>query len=320
MPRPGTCDFENISRGIIQLKHDSSTIYLLTLLPYPQPISQDRDTNSLQPTWNRGADTLPAAELAVQHVNQDPSMLQGYRVDLVNADGGCDITTRTLTSFFKHVFKSGSTHSRGKQIAGIIGPSCSESTITVSSITGRATAEGLALPNVHIASSAELEDRERYPYTFGVLGSTFQIVEAVFTLIRHNQWSKVAVLYDDSRASFYASRRLRERIHREYREFIVFHSAVYDTYFPLDSLKKSEAKIVAVMSTLTFAQKILCIAYHEEMTFPDYQWIVVGHSHGEFTESNTTLYYDGRHYMCNWTKTTPALEKTVFIHLSLIHI
>ena len=128
--RLGTCDFENISTS--QLKpHNSSTIYLLTLLPYPQ----DRDTNSLQPAWNRGADILPAAELAVQHVNQDPSMLQGYRVDLVNADGGCDIATRTLTSFFKHVFKSGSTHSRGKQIAGIIGPSCSESTITVSSIT-----------------------------------------------------------------------------------------------------------------------------------------------------------------------------------------
>ena len=85
-------------------------------------------------------------------------------------------------------------------------------------------------------------------------------------------------------------------------------------------MKKSEAKIVAVMSTLAFAQKILCIAYHEKMTFPDYQWIVVGHSHGEFTESNTTLYYDGRHYMCNWTKTTPALEKTVFIHFGLLEV
>ena len=133
----------------------------------------------------------------------------------------------------------------------------------------------MALPNVHIASSAELEDRDKYPYSFGIVGSTFQLVDALFSLIRYNRWDKVTLLYDDSRASYYATKKLREKFLNQ--PFIVFYSTVYDTFFPLDSLKDSEAKIISITTTLVFAQKIMCIAKYKGMHFPNYQWIIVGH-------------------------------------------
>ena len=296
--------------------NDSNIIYLLTMLPYPQPEGRDKPS-SFQPAWDEGPAVLPAAELAIDDVNQDPNMLPGYTVKLINIDGGCNVTTRTVINFMKHVVNERVSRDEAvKHIVGIIGPTCSESVITVSSIIGRG--KQLALPNVHIASSDELEDRDKYPYSFGVVGSTFQLVDALFSLIRYNGWDKVALLYDDSRASYYATKRLREKFLNE--SFIVFFSAVYDTFFPLDSLKESEAKIIAITTTLVFAQKIMCIAKDKGMHFPNYQWIIVGHSHEEFLQS-TKFRYNGQLYECNWSDPNSGgnvLEKQLFIHFRLV--
>ena len=292
--------------GTFSLVNETNVLYLLTLLPYPKPNLYER---SFQPAWDGGPDILPAAELAVEHVNQDPHTLKGYNLKLINADGGCNVTIRAVTSFIEHVFKTGSDKT---PLAGIIGPTCSESAIAISSITGRG---GLALPNVHFASSAELGNRDRYPYTFGVVGSTFQIVEALFSFVRQTQLDQVAVLYDDSRAFLYT---IKQELSNN-GEFIVFLSAVYDTYFPLLSLRQSGAKFVTILSEITLARKILCIAYHEGMFAAKYQWIIVSYTYTEFREGNTSFHYDGRLYECNWAGTKDnntlnlVLSHTLFI-------
>lgn len=308
--------------GTLNLENETTSIYLLTLLPYPQPnYSQDR--KSFQPAWDGGPGILPAAELAVEHVNQDPYTLKGYNLRLINADGGCNVTIRAVTSFIKHVLNTGSNNNK-IPLAGIIGPTCSESTIVISSIIGRG---GLALPNVHIASSAELENRDRYPYTFGVVGSTFQIVKALFSFVRHNDLKQMAVLYDGSRAFLYTNRKLRATIKQELssnnRGFFIFLSAVYDTQFPILSLKQSGAKFVIIMSEITLVRKILCIAYHEGMLASKYQWIIVSYSYTEFREGNTNFHYNGRLYECNWADSKGnntldlMLSRTLFIFFSL---
>ena len=310
----GVCHFSEIDDSTSE--NDSTTIYLLTLLPYPQP--DERNKASFQPAWDGGPAVLPAAQLAVNHVNQDPTMLPGYKVKLVNADDGCNVTTRAVINFMKHVVDDRVSRDKtiNKPIVGVIGPTCSESTIAISSIIGRG---GLALPNVHIASSAELEDRDKYPYSFGVVGSTFELVDALISLIRFNGWNKVAILYDDSRALSYTNKRLREIIASQ--PFIVFHSAVYDTFYPLDSVMKSEAKIIVITTTIAFAQKIMCIAKDMGMHFPNYQWIIVGHSYEEFLQSRSTNFrYHKRLYECNWTNPYDggiALEQQLFIHFRL---
>ena len=323
------CKFDNSSQNISTNSNEDSschTIYLLTLLPPPAAqCSSTENNNSLPPVLvrNMGPSLLPAAQLAVDHVNQDPFILPGYKVKLINAAGDCNMTTTALVSFIKHVFYG---KDKGRLISGIIGPTCSESTITISSIVGRG---GLVLPNVHFASSAELQDRDKYPYTFGVVGSTFQIVDALVSLIRYNRWNRVAILYDDSRASdaLYANQRLREGIQSENsnsRVFITFHWPISDTLFPLESLMNSKAKIAVIMSSLALAQKLMCIACHEGMIFPDHQWIIAQYSYSEFTEhTNTTFYYRGKLYECFWNKQndiTIALNHVVFVHFRLTEV
>ena len=289
----------------------NNIIYLLSLLS-PPPFNIG-SCDPLQPAGDRGAGVLPAAELAIQHVNEDPNTLIGYKVKLINADGGHKVTSQALISFFKHVFYD---TKRSGPVAGVLGPTCLKSVIAISSITGRA---GLALPNVHIASSAELENRDKYPYTFGVVGSTTQIVKAFFSVIQHNNWTKIAILYDDS---FHKNQWFRQRIKsKPPNKYVVFNSAIYNTFFPLESLRKSGANIIAVLTTLTLAHKFLCIGYHKRIAFPEYQWIIVGHRYSEFLEENTRFSYNGGHYECNWDTDemkNSALDFTLFIHFRLV--
>ena len=70
------------------INNTSRIIRLLTILPYPV---HPNDSVSLRPYWDGGLAVLPAAQLAVEHVNQDTNTLPGYRVELLNVDGGCNI-------------------------------------------------------------------------------------------------------------------------------------------------------------------------------------------------------------------------------------
>ena len=301
--QPGSYKVEQNSSSSLE-DADCHFIYLLTLLPKIRPKTFDERSEPELLSM--------AAELAVQHINEDQNTLPaGYRVKLIHADSGCDKAIIPVISFIENVYNR---YSRERPIAGVIGPACSESAITISSIANRA---GLSLPIVHIASSAELEDREKYPHTFGILGSTFQLVEALFSFMRHNRVDKIAVLYEDSREFLCANCRLRKLINSELSSnggIIVFHSAIYDTFFPIQALQKSEAYIFVVISALPLAQKMICIAFSEGISF--YQWVVVSHSYYEFKQGRASFIYHGTLHECNFDAVNPSLDNVLFVYFS----
>ena len=308
----GTCRYSYELDPGIREEHNATVVYLLSLLPYPQPVGKGNGS-FFQPAWDGGPGVLPAAELAVQHVNENPDILPGVTVKLINAESGCNETNRALASFIQHIY-----YRPWEPIAGVIGPACSESAIAISSIASRA---GLPLPIVHIASSAELEDRDKYPLTFGVVGSSLQIVEALFSFIHHNKWTEVALLYDDSKAASLASRQVVDLFASKLAindGFILFDSTIYDTFFPFDALQNSNAKIIAVTTDLDLAKKIMCIANDRGMIFPNYQWIIVGYNYNEFVTGTTIFLYNGKLYDCNWTDSRQA-ENALLDHLLFIH-
>ena len=263
------------------------TVRLLTILPYPS----HNNSSSLQPSWDEGPAVLLAAELAVKHINQDRFTLPGYKVELLNSDGGCNIFSRALNSFTRSVL-------HGPPIAGIIGPGCSRSTIAVSSLTGR---KEVALPNVHLGTSPFLENRSKYGNAFGIVSSSFSLAEAAVSLIEHNSWEDVAILYD-SNSYVHLNDRLRELINRELeKNRIVFYSVVYDTYYPHDALKQNSAKVIITLTSLPHTLKLLCIAYTRGMVFPRYQWVIIGVSFDQLSSEGKEIVfqYNGVWYTCD---------------------
>ena len=264
-------------------------IRFLTILPYP---IHPNDSVSLRPYWDGGLAVLPAAQLAVEHVNQDPNTLPGYRVELIDIDGGCNIFSKALMNFAKYVFY-------GSPIAGIIGPGCTPSSLAISSILDR---EETALPNIHLATSPLLGDRSRYGNTYGIRGPSLTLVKTAITLLEHNKWDKVAALFD---SDIYAhlSQNLRKVItHELEKNRVVFYSVVYDKYLPVDSLVKNSARVITLFTpSPPLALKLLCIAHSKGMVFPYYQWVIVGLHFDELLESlkDTAFCYDAALYNCS---------------------
>jgi gamma-aminobutyric acid type B receptor len=277
---------------------------LLTILPYPV---DPNDSVSLRPYWDGGLAVLPAAQLAVEHVNQDPNTLPGYRVELLNIDGGCNVFSRALTNFVEQIHC-------GTPIAGVIGPGCSDSSLAISSILGRPE---ISLPNIHLATSSLLQNRTRYPNSHGILSSSFTIINATFSLIRYNGWQKVAIFYD-STVFVHLSPQLRKVINQELQtNNIVFYSLVSDTYFPFEALIKSSARVIVTWTSLAHAQKLLCIAHDRGMVFPHYQWVISGFDIREFLAMASEIVFNYSEKLYNCSSKLMILKNNLILSYTL---
>ena len=263
----------------------TKTLFFLTILPYPDP------TATIQPFWDAGPDLLPAAELAVDLINNRTDLLEGYQLELIHDDGGCDIVAKTVISFVRQILVQQSQ----QPIVGVIGGGCSDSSLTLSSLFAR---EAVSLINMHLGSSPLLGSRTLYPNTFGAAGSSHVIVDSIFTLMNSNNWQQIAVLYDESATVFRSVfLQLKKNIERAVPGGeITFSSAVYTTDFPLPALRESFSRVIVVATPAVMAHKIMCLAYHEGMLFPAFQWILVFWV--DFT-ATTDFKYEGRRYNCS---------------------
>ena len=129
--------------GSCQLKVDNQdlfkpTLYLLSMLPYPDARPR------FQPSYE-GPTLILAEQLAVEQANRREDILEGYNVELIKADSGCNINSKALLAFVSNVLHS------GKNVTGIVGPGCSTSAMTVSPLNGQ---DSISLVNVHIAGGA----------------------------------------------------------------------------------------------------------------------------------------------------------------------
>ena len=262
------------------------TLYFLTIQSYPDPNA------TIQPSWDGGIDIIPAAELAVELINNNSGMLPNYRLELINADGGCNILTKTVISFVDNVF----VQQEKQPIVGIIGGSCSASSLILSPLTGR---EEVALINMHYGGSPALGNRELYPYAFGTLGSSQVLVDALFALMRKNDWKRIAILYDESRIFFSdAFNRLRSTLAAEIPGGeIVFSSPVFDSTLPIDDIRRQRVRLVLVFTGPEYARRVMCLAYHENALFPVYQWFLFSGEFSEF-EEDVDFIYNGTRINC----------------------
>ena len=285
-----------------------STLYLLSLLPYPD----SRPT--LQPSWDEGPTLVLAAQLAVELINNRSDILTDYNIELIAGDSGCDAATKTITAFVNHVLHS------GKQIVGIVGPGCSASALTLSPLNAR---DPLSLVNVHIAGSLNLFNRTKYPNSFGTLDSTQVFVKTSLALMEKNNWTRVAAFYDESRPFYYSTLlTIQDKIapinvnSNKNSSVLLFASAVYSSHVPFDALKQEKMRIIFLLVGPDLLGKILCLAYQKGMMYPDYQWIVVSRTLEEATPA-VNFSYAGKLYSCTREELYTTLHGSLIMHYRL---
>ena len=280
----------------VRCQHNKTrNIYLLTVLPYPNPIPD------LHPSWSGGDDVRPALELAEDQINRNSSLLPNHTLHLVHVDGGCQRVTTLVVSFMEKAFQK-------ERVTGIVGPGCSISTFFLGSLTNETK---LSLVNVHGGGSPTLADRTLYPYMLGTLGSTDNYVEALLYLMREAAWEKVAVLYDDSRVYFTNTKRLLVNM-----TSVSFLFPVSNISIPLRAIQDQGLRVTFVLCPLYLARQILCLAYNKSMIYGNYQWVFMDRIFDEMIQP-IEFVYDRVPYNCSMDNMKDVLKNALLMSYKL---
>ncbi len=240
------------------------TLYFLSMLPYPDP------RPSFQALFQDGPDILPAAYLAIDEINNRTDILNDYQIELIEADGGCDVETKPLETFVANVFHS------GKQVVGIIGPGCSDSAVAVSALCGRSE---IALVTVHIANSPLLANRTLFPYAFATADTSLVVVESIIELMRYNDWRRVSLIYDVSTLEFIP---LAESLIEKTSRLQGYSIAISVPFLkvndiPVTDIENSFVRIIILMANSNDSIcEMLCLAHQRQLVYPAYQWVITG--------------------------------------------
>ena len=283
------------------------TFKLLVSLPFPQ------SAQLFNPSWNEGERILPAMYLAEDQINSRTDLLPCHQLELMVVDGGCDIASTTAVGT-----ATGLLDKDKGPVIGMVGPGCSASTLQTGYIINQ---QDIDLVHIHGGASKFLANRSKFNNSLGILGSTQSFSELAAWLVKGNEWHHIAILFESGRAYYTTIKDdfVRALNNDEYNVTVLFESTVYSTFYPLDGVRDSLSRIVVLSTALYHTQRVLCLAYHNKMFFPAYQWIIISHRLHEIeTTSNISLTYRGRTYTCSPAMlVNNTLEAAFFVYHQL---
>ena len=283
------------------------TLRLLVLLPHYKE-TESFQVEECTPWQYSGHDNiiLSVLNLAVEQINNRSDFLPRHKLELVHKEVGCEITTSTLVGLTSGLFPS---NPERRGVVGVIGPTCSLSALQASAITNRPEVQMVLL---HSSSSSLLTNREKYPLSLGILGSTASIINLLVALMQKSGWLNIAILYDPS--DFYYRSLVREFLAALDEDVnIKFLSSVTSNFYPLDEVKIIGTRIVFVFTHPGHSYRIMCLAYNTNLVYPRYQWIFVNNRLGDFLNAGTDFTYRGRYYTCSNEEMVSSILKEALL-------
>jgi gamma-aminobutyric acid type B receptor len=251
-------------------------LQLLVMLPFPNPIP------GFNPSWTEAPNILPALYLAADQINNRSDILPCLQLELLVVDGGCDIAATTAYSAAVGLIGN---DGRMARVVGVVGPGCSSSTLQTAHTLNQPDIE---LIHIHDAGTPLLSDRDKYTNSLGILGSTQSFVDLSLALMWKSDWRNIAILFESNRVYF---RSTKEAFVASLNSDVnlLFSSPVYTTFYPLDGIRSSLARIVFIFTETSHSLRIMCLAYHMGMVYPAYQWVFISHRLTDFIGENTNL-------------------------------
>ena len=264
-------------------KRNDSTIYLGLMFSYPDPLGRKTTV------FDDGHNMAPAAYLAVEQISNRSDLLTEYQVKLLPLDGGCTVTERTVICI-------NSLACSCEPIIGIVGPSCGTSAELVGKFTNR---DQFSMVTIHNGEQNILGNRMIFPFAFGILGSNLITTQAFTDLIVWNNWTRVILLYSQDATDYVELiTGITQNIKNASGFDVAFISPIeFDNHLiPLREAKKSLARVIFLLSSAEATLHTLCLAFHEGMIFPNYQWVFNQRFESDFVE--TSFSYRGKQYFC----------------------
>ena len=233
---------------------------------FPDPKASQDDN-----LWPDGYWCIPAAQLALDHINND-TVLEGYRLELQQTISGCD-RDRAVIQYVENVVLQ----PEERPIA-ILGPGCSASTLPVASLASRNTSRIVQIS--YGATSPSLSNIQAFPYFFRTVMPNSALSRTMVSLLQHLNWANIATLYEDNNILRSTALNLHRRVSKFIEGGRVLHSSLVSgdsLEFDLQQIRQSNARIVFAFVWDTTAREILCRAIRLNMIYPRYVWVFPEH-------------------------------------------
>ena len=275
---------------------------LLSLLPYPISEGSGRDT--VQPVWGEGPAVFLAAKMAVKIINNRSDILQGYRLELLQGDSGCNIVSKASTALVKNLFYNGT------QVLGIIGPGCSTAALVTSKIIS-INHRGISIPTIHLGGSPLfVTEREMFPLSFSMLDVPHTSANAILALMQKNGWSSITILYDESHL-YYSTIVEHFQQTRIKGLTIPIASVLYRGHIPFSQIRDSENRIILVLVGQNMLSQVLCITLRNGYVHPTYQLVFMNRRLSDLRAVNAV--YDRHRITCNLHEIVESAEQSIFL-------
>ena len=286
-------------QGQVDKQDDRVPLYLLNILPFPD--------DSPGSGWDRADELIPAAQLAVDQINNASGILPGYKLQVVSVDAeACGITTisKGLVNTYANFFDP----KKPLNVVGFTGLFCSTVTEFITSVFGIPEMTYLQLAG---STTPQHRDSDAFPWLVHTVSSSIALNNAVLAILRESKWRRISTVYDSSTLAHKTTKSDLERQAMNATEFNVTRSIQidpFDNVFP--TIINSQSRIVYVSALNSGCAEILCEAYHRDAIYPGYVYILLDRSiPGLISEANITN--------CSPSQIMKALEGVFFLRFGL---
>ena len=76
-------------------------------------------------------------------------------------------------------------------------------------------------------------------------------------------------------------------------------STVDSNFYPLNEVWNSKARIVFVFTSAVLSRRIICLAYHLKLVYPDYQFVLTNPTFDDFVGQDIAIMYNHEVYRCS---------------------
>ena len=249
-----------------------SVLHLLNVEPYPV-------NDKLAVVWDKGLELIPAGHLAAEQINKRSDILPGYELKLIDVDSeacGLNVISKGVANTVRVLVDT-----RNQMcIVGVVGLFCSPVTKAISPIVSHPKLGGYIQI---VASTSPLLHAESN--LFHIIRSSSVFSEATLALMKAFGWQRISSVHN-SRLYFRSTAdNFVERILSNNSEYkLITHVLLSDSTILLDApatinnLNTNTARISFWSVSYIQATFLLCEAYHKNLIWPGYIYIIQEHS------------------------------------------
>ncbi|XP_067137060.1 gamma-aminobutyric acid type B receptor subunit 2-like isoform X3 [Centruroides vittatus] len=210
-----------------------------------------------------GRGVIPSVNLALQHINNSPRFLRGYKLEIYWNDTECDPAVG-----MKNLFDM--LYSKPSKIV-LFGAACTSVTDPIAK-----TSQFFHLTQMTYADTHPMYTSKSYPNFFRIVPSESEFNPARVAILRHFKWTRVGTIYQNAPRYSLPHAKLLTDLDRAKIQIAATQGFAEGLEHELKKLKEKDVRIILGNFNEKLARRIFCEAYKLEMFGRKYQWIIVG--------------------------------------------